>query len=69
MTAALAWMRAHVERIVFEGEVPAARPEDAHDVLGTYRLVSDEAEMRQVRATYYGMMAEVDHHVDRKSVV
>ncbi|MGK2958237.1 MAG: Fic family protein, partial [Acidimicrobiales bacterium] len=35
------------ERIVFEGEVPAARPEDAHDVLGTYRLVSDEAEMRR----------------------
>lgn len=34
-------------RIVFEGEVPAARPEDAHDVLGTYQLVSDEAEMRR----------------------
>jgi hypothetical protein len=35
------------ERIVFEGEVPPARPEDAHDVLGTYQLVSDEAEMRR----------------------
>ncbi len=35
------------ERIVFEGEVPAARPEDAHDVLGTYRLVADETEMRR----------------------
>jgi fido (protein-threonine AMPylation protein) len=35
------------ERIVFEGEIPAARPEDAHDVLGTYQLVSDETEMRR----------------------
>jgi len=34
------------ERIVFEGEVPAARPEDAHDMLGTYQLVSNEAQMR-----------------------
>jgi fido (protein-threonine AMPylation protein) len=39
------------ERIVFEGEVPAARPEDAHDVLGTYQLVSDEAEMRRRTAS------------------
>jgi hypothetical protein len=39
------------ERIVFEGEVPAARPEDAHDVLGTYQLVSDEAEMRRRSAS------------------
>ena len=35
------------ERIVFEGEIPAARLEDAHDVLGTYQLVSDETEMRR----------------------
>lgn len=35
------------ERIVFHGEVPPARPEDAHDVLGTYQLVSDEAQMRR----------------------
>ena len=39
------------ERIVFEGEVPAARPEDAHDVLGTYQLVSNEAEMRRRTAS------------------
>ena len=39
------------ERIVFEGEVPAARPADAHDVLGTYQLVSDEAEMRRRTAS------------------
>ena len=35
------------ERIVFEGEVPAARPQDAHDVLGTYQLVADDTEMRR----------------------
>lgn len=29
-------------RIVFDGEVPPARPEDAHDILGTYRVVADE---------------------------
>ena len=32
-------------RIVFEGEIPASRPEDAHDVLGTYRLVASRGEM------------------------
>jgi len=35
------------ERIVFQGEIPAARPEDAHDVLCTYQLVADETEMRR----------------------
>jgi Fic family protein len=39
------------ERIVFEGDVPAARPADAHDILGTYRLVSDEAELRRGTAS------------------
>jgi hypothetical protein len=29
------------ERIVRTGEIPSTRPEDAHDVLGTYRVVSD----------------------------
>lgn len=29
------------ERIVRTQEVPATRPEDAHDILGTYRVVSD----------------------------
>ncbi|HTP26596.1 MAG TPA: hypothetical protein VMK12_13205, partial [Anaeromyxobacteraceae bacterium] len=36
--------------IVFEGVIPPARPEDAHDVMGTYRLVSDPAEMSRVPA-------------------
>lgn len=29
--------------IVFEGRIPAQRPEDAHDILGTYRLATDTA--------------------------
>jgi hypothetical protein len=32
--------------IVFAGNIPAARPEDAHDVLGTYRLVGSRAFMQ-----------------------
>jgi len=36
--------------IVFEGVIPSSRPEDAHDVIGTYRLVSDRAEMSRVPA-------------------
>jgi hypothetical protein len=31
--------------IVFDGEIPAARPRDAHDVLGTYHLVGNRAAM------------------------
>jgi hypothetical protein len=31
--------------IAFEGQIPKDRPEDAHDVLGTFRVVSDRAEM------------------------
>lgn len=33
--------------IVFRGVIPNERPEDAHDVLGTWRLVSDAEEMRR----------------------
>lgn len=36
--------------IVFEGKIPTARPRDAHDVLGTYRLVGNRSAMgRSVR--------------------
>ena len=31
--------------IVFDDVVPSNRPQDAHDVLGTYRIVADEIEM------------------------
>src|SRR5207245_11610100 len=34
--------------IVFKGHIPKARPEDAHDVLGTWKVVSDEHEMSRL---------------------
>jgi Fic/DOC family/Protein of unknown function (DUF1488) len=34
--------------IVFDGVIPRNRPADAHDVIGTFRLTSDPAEMRRV---------------------
>ncbi len=30
-------------RIVFEGQIPRARPEDAHDILGTWKIVSSHS--------------------------
>jgi len=38
---------AEAEAIVFQGRIPAKRPADAHDVLGTYRFVADPGEMGQ----------------------
>lgn len=35
------------KEIVFEQKIPLTRPEDAHDVLGTYRVVSDRHEMER----------------------
>src|SRR5680860_1538943 len=35
-------------RIVFDAEIPTNRAEDAHDVIGTYRLVGDLEEMNDV---------------------
>ncbi len=37
-------------RIVFEGEIPRHRPADAHDVAGTWRIVSDSQEMGRTPA-------------------
>lgn len=32
--------------IIFEAVIPINRPKDAHDILGTYKIVSDENEMK-----------------------
>jgi Fic/DOC family len=37
--------------IVFGADIPESRPKDAHDILGTYRLVSDEDEMSRTPRT------------------
>jgi hypothetical protein len=44
------------EEIVFNKRIPAARPVDAHDILGTYRLVSDPTEMRRTPGTFDGLL-------------
>lgn len=36
------------EAIVFDGERPTDRPEDTHDIVGTYRIVSDRTEMSRI---------------------
>lgn len=38
--------------IIFDRIVPSARPQDAHDILGTYALVSDLNEMRRVPGSF-----------------
>lgn len=38
--------------IVFEGRIPNARPEDAHDVLGTWKVTSDKTEMSRLPQSF-----------------
>jgi len=35
-------------QIALRHDIPASRPEDAHDIAGTYEIVSDQAEMRRI---------------------
>jgi hypothetical protein len=50
--------------IIFEGVIPGNRPADAHDVLGTFRIVSDVAEMRCIPSTA-GSFIDLLRHRDR----
>ncbi len=45
--------------IVFEGRIPAERPQDAHDVLGTWRLVSDTDALRQLPKHFDDLVAQL----------
>ncbi len=40
------------EEIVFEGKIPKNRPKDAHDILGTFQIVSDSDEMHRRPDSY-----------------
>lgn len=42
--------------IVFEGVIPQERPADAHDVLGTFRIVSDIAHLKVLPADFGGFL-------------
>lgn len=45
--------------IVFRGVIPAGRPEDAHDVLGTYRVVADTADLSRLPARFPDLVASL----------
>ena len=47
--------------IVFDGRIPAARPLDAHDVLGTYAVVGSRAAMSQSVTALSSFEAFLDH--------
>ena len=38
--------------IIFENRIPNARPQDAHNIIGTYRIVSNETEMQRTPHTF-----------------
>lgn len=42
--------------IIFAGAVPGDRPQDAHDILGTYQIVADPTEMATVPRTSEGLL-------------
>ena len=43
--------------IVFNGVIPRERPEDAHDILGTFRIVSDETQMARTPRDFPGFVS------------
>jgi hypothetical protein len=45
------------EEIVFGGVIPPERPDDAHDILGTYRIVSDPVDMKTLPADFDEFLA------------
>lgn len=51
--------------IVFDGVIPRGRPADAHDVLGTWRIVSDKAEMSKTPKT----AAELIQHLRMRHAI
>lgn len=43
--------------IVFRGVIPAERPADAHDVLGTYRIIADTADLSRLPTRFEDFLA------------
>jgi hypothetical protein len=43
--------------IVFNGVIPRERPEDAHDILGTFRIVSDGAQMARTPRDFEALVS------------
>lgn len=40
------------EDIIFHGNIPITRPEDAHDIIGTFKIVSDLTEMQKTPKSF-----------------
>ena len=38
--------------IIFNGHIPQQRPQDTHDILGTWRIVSDPEEMKRTPQSF-----------------
>lgn len=49
------------EEIVFGGVIPQDRPADAHDILGTYRIVSDPTELENLPSDFEAFLALLRH--------
>lgn len=49
------------EEIVFEAKMPNSRPADAHDVFGTYQIVSDDEEMLKVPSSFEEFLTLLKH--------
>jgi len=47
--------------ICFENRIPRERPNDAHDIMGTFQIVSDLSEMRRVPDSVEAFMAILKH--------
>ena len=45
--------------IVFRGVIPAERPADAHDVLGTYRVIADTADLSRLPTQFENFLAQL----------
>lgn len=47
--------------IIFKKRIPNTRPQDAHDLLGTYRIVSDTTEMQRTPRTFSDLERLLKH--------
>lgn len=52
-------------KIVFENQIPERRPQDAHDIMGTYRIAASREEMRKLPSTPAEFLAilKARHHM------
>ncbi|GAB7140773.1 Fic family protein [Deferribacterales bacterium RsTz2092] len=49
------------KEIIFEGKIPASRPEDSHDIISTYETISDKAEMNRTPRNFDELVDILQH--------